>query len=427
MKKADWSAGDAAKILHCESPALYTYLHHATIWKWKAKDDKRWSEKALKNVETRHALVGSGQVGALTKYPELVVAAIKTVLNGLCTSGFIVNVLIARSIMIGLIHERNPEVLTPSFRCSERYVRSFLQAVMNWSIRVGTRAAAHLPPDADDLCERTFFRLVYCMKWENIPPKLVINGDQQGIYVLPSSSKTYHTTGDSQVDIVAKEEKCTFTLFVTSTAAGDILPFQCVWGGKTANSLPSANAYRMDEALGYGFHFTCAASEKSPRSHFSTLKTMKEYIQKIIIPYVQSVIASDPTLDDDQKAILYIDVYPVHTSEAFQTFVYEGFPNLIIIFVPANCTGKYQPADVGLQRPLKHRLKAALFDWMAGVHRQQLAAGAKPEDIKITSSLPKLRDVSVAGLVQAYEFMQSPDGRDLIKKVCYSSTLSVYT
>ncbi|GAW10512.1 DDE superfamily partial [Lentinula edodes] len=416
MKKADWSAQDAVKALQHDNPTLYKHLHRGTVWKWKEKDTRAWSEKTREKVKNHHALLGSGRAGALTKHPELV-EEIKTTLSSLRISGFVVNVPIARSLMLGLIEQHAPLLITPSFTCSEYFVRDFLQSIMSWSLRVGTRAAAHLPADADDLCMRTFFRLVYLMKWENIPPKLVINGDQQGIFVLPSSSKTYNTKGDSQVDIVAKDEKRAFTLFVTTTCAGDILPFQCVWAGKTAASLPSKDAPGMEKALGHGFCFTVAASEKSPRSHFSTLKTMKEYITDIIMPYVKSVIAADPDLNDEQKAALYIDVYPVHTSKPFRTFIYNGFPNLVIVFVPANCTGKYQPADVGIQRPLKHKLKTALFEWMVGVHREQLAAGAKSEEIKVTTSLPKLRDASVAGLVKAYEYMQSLDGRDLIKKV----------
>jgi hypothetical protein len=43
---------------------------------------------------------------------------------------------------------------------------------MDWSPRKGTRAAAHLPPNAEDKCEEAFFRQVYAMKWHNIPPKV---------------------------------------------------------------------------------------------------------------------------------------------------------------------------------------------------------------------------------------------------------------
>ncbi|KAJ3745113.1 hypothetical protein DFH05DRAFT_1460002 [Lentinula detonsa] len=318
MRRAGWSSQGAVDILQRERPELYSSLHRGTIHRWKKEGENDWSERTWAKIMNRHALVASGRAGALTKFPDLI-SEIKSALEGLRTSGLVVNVQIARSIMLSLIQKNHPEILTSQFRCTESYVRTFFQSVMDWTPRVGTRAAIHLPSDADDLCERAFFQLAYCMKWENIPAKLVINFDQQGIFLLPSASKTYHKKGDRQVDVVAKDEKRAFTLCVASTAAGDFLPFQCVWAGKTDGSLPSRNAPGMSEALENGFHFTVAASEKSPRSHFSTLKTMKEWIREILVPYRKKVIDEDPGLSDDQKAVLYIDVYPLrdllkHTS-----------------------------------------------------------------------------------------------------------------
>ena len=163
---------------------------------------------------------------------------------------------------------------------------------MNWTPWKGTRAAAHLPPDAEDKCEECFFPQVYCIKWHNISPKvsylasrllnwypdfsqLVVNFDQIGNYILPSNGCTFNDRGADQVDIVAKDEKRAFTLLVASTADGDFLPFQQVWAGASERSLPSKNAPRMQDALDRGFDFTFAKSDKKT-SHFSTLKTMKE-------------------------------------------------------------------------------------------------------------------------------------------------------
>ncbi|KAJ3718872.1 hypothetical protein C8R42DRAFT_697290 [Lentinula raphanica] len=213
---------------------------------------------------------------------------------------------------------------------------------MSWSPRAGTRAAAHLPSNADELCKHAFFCLVYCMEWEDIPPKLVINVDQPDIFLLPNSSQTHHTKGDRQVDLVAKDEKRAYTLLVASTSSGDFLPFQCVWPGKTHRSLPSTHAPEINEAVGYGFHFTVAASEKNECSHFSTLKMMKEWMWEILHPYVKCIIDEDPTLDQDQKSVVYNYVYPVHQkNKSFHLFVFEEFSNIVIIFVPANCTGMY--------------------------------------------------------------------------------------
>jgi len=258
---------------------------------------------------------------------------------------------------------------------------------------------------------------VYAIKWEEIPAKLVIDVDQMGVYVLPNNSRTFHDKGAAQVDAVAKDEKQAYTLLVASTATVDFLPFQQVWGGKTSRFLPSATAPGMKDALEQCFHFTNAASEKNPNSHFSTLKMMKEWVVEIMVPYVQGVIEANPDLDEHQKAILFIDIYPVHAGQDFTGYIFNDHPNIILIFVPGNCTGIFQPADVGLQRVIKHFLKQQLFAYLAETHRGQISSGISPEDVKITTSFPKLRDASVAGLVQAYDFMSGFRGRELILKV----------
>jgi hypothetical protein len=55
--------------------------------------------------------------------------------------------------------------------------------------------------------------------------QLVINFDQIRVYILPSNSTTFEKHGSEQVDILAKDEKHTYTLLVASSADGDFLPF----------------------------------------------------------------------------------------------------------------------------------------------------------------------------------------------------------
>lgn len=105
--------------------------------------------------------------------------------------------------------------------------------------------------------------------------QLLIGFDQIGNYVLPSSGTTFAEHGSRQVDIIAKDEKRAYTLLVASTPEGTFLPFQQVWAGVSPQSLPSANARGMTEAVASSFDFAFTKSNKHG-SHFSTLKTMKE-------------------------------------------------------------------------------------------------------------------------------------------------------
>jgi len=146
---------------------------------------------------------------------------------------------------------------------------------MDWSVRQGTRAAAHIPDDAPVLCERTVFRLVHLISFYDIPPELLINMDQTGVIILMSKNTTYAEKGSRQVDVAGRDEKRAYTLCVATTPAGNILPFQQVWSGKTWQSLPIQDAEGMSEAWEHGFDFAFANSPKYS-SHFSTVKTMKK-------------------------------------------------------------------------------------------------------------------------------------------------------
>ncbi|KAK0433129.1 uncharacterized protein EV420DRAFT_1654962 [Desarmillaria tabescens] len=200
--------------------------------------------------------------------------------------------------MVAIIMEKEPDLLT-RFKCSECFVRDYYSSVLEWSLRKATYAAAHLPANAPDLCEQAFFRLVYAMKWYNIPPELVINVDQVGVWLLPNNSYTFHEKGAHQVDIVAKDKKQCYTALTASTVSGAFLSFQQVWARKTTGSLLSHDAPRMADALAHSFYFASAASVTSPWSHFSTLKTMKEWIMHILIPYYEHVLTSNPDYPED--------------------------------------------------------------------------------------------------------------------------------
>ncbi|KAJ7866901.1 hypothetical protein B0H13DRAFT_1636391, partial [Mycena leptocephala] len=99
-----------------------------TLWKWIVKGEKRFTDATLKNVFNRRTLVGSGRVGVLARYPE-VSNEIVTTLRGLRTAGCVVNVPIARSLMIAIIQKHNPAIFN-DFKCSEKFVRSFLESLI---------------------------------------------------------------------------------------------------------------------------------------------------------------------------------------------------------------------------------------------------------------------------------------------------------
>ncbi|TFY54269.1 hypothetical protein EVG20_g9774 [Dentipellis fragilis] len=375
------------KVLKHDQPELFGYLNHGTVHHWFAPGGRGWILKA---------------------YPR-VVEKITAKLKDLRRSGLPVSVSLARSLILAIIKSEEPDLLK-TFKVSEHYVRAFLQSKLDWSRCKGTRAAAHIPENVPEVCEWAFFHAVYLMKEYDIPAKL-------GKHVLTGNSSTYHEHGAKQVDIVTKDEKCAYTLLVASTPSGSILPFQQVWSGSTHHSLLVGGADGMDEALDRGFHFAFAASMKKT-SHFSTLKTMKEWIEEIYVPYMRNVIDGDPDLHDslNQKSLLILDCYPVHRGEEFQHYMKTNHLDIFVIYVPTNCTGIFQPADVGLQRIIKHRLAQEELHFLVAEHEKQIDNGLMPEQVKITTSYLMLRDATMRPFITIWDFLNGPYGRDIIKK-----------
>ncbi|KZP06715.1 hypothetical protein FIBSPDRAFT_914658 [Athelia psychrophila] len=133
--------------------------------------------------------------------------------------------------------------------------------------------------------------------------------DQTGVYLVPGNNVTYNDRDVRQVNHASMDEKCAYTLVVASSCTGYILPFQQVGSGATVKICPTGNSNGMEEALDRGFHLTFTKNPKKT-SHFSTFKTMIEWMEHVYIPYINLIIHDDE-LPEDQKSILFIDCYPV--------------------------------------------------------------------------------------------------------------------
>jgi hypothetical protein len=89
--------------------------------------------------------------------------------------------------------------------------------------------------------------------------------------------------------------------------------------------------------------------------------------------------------------------------------------------------GIVQPADMGLNRVIKHQLKQSQLQYLINVHQMQIALGLTPEQVQISTSLPVLCDATVVGLIEVYDFMTSFVGHQLVKKVCTDVFIKNYS
>jgi hypothetical protein len=76
-RKYNFSAAAMARSLKIDDPELFLSLHKGTIQRWLRKDtdgktEKAWKDSIVKNINAGHAVFGTGRVGVLKPYPELV-------------------------------------------------------------------------------------------------------------------------------------------------------------------------------------------------------------------------------------------------------------------------------------------------------------------------------------------------------------------
>ena len=109
--------------------------------------------------------------------------------------------------------------------------------------------------------------------------------------MVPSSSWTMEQRGSQQVHLTGIDDKRQITAVFCGTLLGNFLPLQVIYKGKTPRCHPSF-IFPKDWHISH-----------SPK-HWSTEETMVQYVENIIVPYVENV---RNTLGDDKPALVIID------------------------------------------------------------------------------------------------------------------------
>jgi DDE superfamily endonuclease len=323
-----------------------------------------------------------------------------------------------RAIIVATIQKDKPELFNQTFRdgstfsVSDSYCRKFLHGTMQWSERKATKAAQKLPNDWEDVCERAFLRRANIIKEEDIPVYLVVNSDQTGVVYGPGSKLTWAPRGSKQVSLIGADEKRAFTALLSISANGFVLPIQAVFEGLTEKSCPSPAAPHYADCIKAGFRFV--PSEKKG-NHWSNQRTMRRFVDEILAPYLdaQKTHIGRP---QSQKSLWIIDVWAVHRSDEFISWMRDNHPTILIDFVPGGCTGISQPLDIGINRPFKQSIKvsyhADLVDDFLGQMKENRA-------LEFDTHIGPLRDASVGWIWNAYQVIQR---EELVKKVWFRHT-----
>ena len=109
--------------------------------------------------------------------------------------------------------------------------------------------------------------------FNNIPESLIINWDQTGLSIVPTGDWTMEKEGAKIVPIAHSDDKRQLTAVLAITAAGEYLPPQLLYQGKTPKCHPQVS-------------FPAGWDVWHSHNHWSNEITMKRYIDNIIVPFV---------------------------------------------------------------------------------------------------------------------------------------------
>jgi hypothetical protein len=179
--------------------------------------------------------------------------------------------------------------------------------------------------------------------------EMIVNFDQTGLSIVPTSSWTLAEKGAKQVEIVGLDDKRQITALLGCSLTGDLLPLQLIYTGKTDKCHPS-----------YAFPDDWQVTHSE--SHWSTSKTMEDYVRGILVPYFDRVRAMKQ-LPADQPALCLMDVFRAHRVDSVQQLLASN--NIRVIFVSACCTGDLQPLDLSGNGDFKASLKECFIAWFA--------------------------------------------------------------
>ncbi len=186
------------------------------------------------------------------------------------------------------------------------------------------------------------YRITYLMKLYLIPPCLVVNTDQTGIHLVPTTGKiTQESKSLKHIQVLGVENKRQVTVVVSFASNGNLLLEQVVFTHTTHRCLPPSNEGKL-KCINSSWDFTFS------ENHWSMVQTTKDFVHKVLLAYLHKQI-QQLDLQANQKLVWLINCWNVHKRKEFLDYIKKEHPNIVIVFVPANCINELQLGDVIIQ------------------------------------------------------------------------------
>ena len=150
---------------------------------------------------------------------------------------------------------------------------------------------------------------------------MIINCDETGLSIVPTSEYTYEKLGSKQVTMHGKSDKRQITMVASISFSGDVLPPQIIYKGKTDRSHPKEVNFNESWLI------------DNSESHWTTFNTFNRFIEKLLIPYIHK---QRQTIGD-KPGLLILDKFKVHLDGTAYKEMLKAH-NIFWVFVPSSQT-----------------------------------------------------------------------------------------
>ena len=260
---------------------------------------------------------------------------------------------------------------------------------MNYVKRKASTSAKIDPSHFDELKEQYLLDIKVVVEMMKVPNEFVFNWDHTGINIVPGSQWTMEPKGPKRVELAGLNDKRQITAVFCASLAGEFLPVQLIYTGKTTACLPR-------------FVFPDDWDVTYTPNHWNNEDKMKEYINNIIVPYVQKK-RKDLKVAPNHPALAIYDEFKGQLTPAI--FSLLDSHHIFVVKVPPNCTDRLQPMDLSVNKAVKEFLRKKFQQWYSSEVESLYCKNGKFTPVDLHMS--KLKPVGAEWLVEAHRYLQS--------------------
>jgi hypothetical protein len=171
-------------------------------------------------------------------------------------------------------------------------------------------------------------------------------------------------------------------VYLVVTAAGSVVDrVQLLWQGGTDRCHPEADVVAETADI---------LSHAHSASHWSTPATMELLVDGLWKNHVKPLMEQLGLNPAKQAWLILWDVYSSHRDATLLANLKRKYPALIILFVPASCTPKLQPLDVGFNSSWKSLITREACMWLAALVAVQIAGGIEAAKVVVKTTKKEL-------------------------------------